>query len=334
MADNREYVLAALLVLLFAVTYFVLQAVLQVIVFAITLAYVLFPLREKLRERGLSNRLASATVTVGALLAVLIALVPFVYAFYQRRQALINTLEELPDTVTLEVGGFVSEIDVAGYQQLLEEYLSDLAVSLALAIPDIVFSFTLFMFVIFGLLHKPHSVRTAVYEAVPAAYHDILTRLHERTREVLYALYVIQLATAVGTFLIALPFFFVLGYSAPVWLAFFSGMLQFLPVVGPSVLIGALAAADLAFLNETNRAILVLVVGLPLLGLLPDIIIRPRMAKLTGDFSVTLYFIGFVGGLLTVGPIGFVVGPLVIALLVETMDMLAGNGDPEEVTAE
>lgn len=334
MAENRDYVLGALLALMFVLSYIVLSAVLQVIVFAITVAYVLFPLRERLQRLGISNRMASIIITVGAILAVIATMVPFVYAFYQRRQALIDTLDELPEKITIEIFGFVSEIDIAGLQQDIESYLSDLAVNLALATPDLVFSLTLFVFVIFGLLYKPHSVNTAIYEAVPPSYHDVVTRLHRRTREVLYALYIIQFAVAVGTFAIALPLFFFLGYAAPIWLAFFAGMLQFLPVVGPSILIGVLAAADVAFLNETNRAILVLVVGLPVIGLLPDILIRPRLAKVTGSFSVTLYFIGFVGGLLTVGPIGFVVGPLVIALLVETMDMLAGNGDPEDATAD
>jgi predicted PurR-regulated permease PerM len=52
---------------------------------------------------------------------------------------------------------------------------------------------------------------------------------------------------------------------------------------------------------------------------------------------MTLYFVGFVGGVLTIGPLGFVLGPLAVGLLVETVQLLStvpeveGAADPEEV---
>ena len=39
-----------------------------------------------------------------------------------------------------------------------------------------------------------------------------------------------------------------------------------------------------------------------------------------------MYFVGFVGGLLTLGAVGFVVGRLVVALLAETVRLLSVNG--------
>jgi len=77
----------------------------------------------------------------------------------------------------------------------------------------------LFAFVLYGLLYRPSAVREAVFALVPPECHDIVDRLHERTRVTLYPIYVIQVATAVGTFVIAAVLFLVLGYTPPFRLA-------------------------------------------------------------------------------------------------------------------
>jgi predicted PurR-regulated permease PerM len=69
--------------------------------------------------------------------------------------------------------------------------------------------------------------------------------------------------------------------------------------------------------------VLVAVIGAVLVGFAPDAVIRPRLAKWAADLPTSLYFIGFTGGVLTVGPIGFIAGPLAVALLVEAVALLA-----------
>jgi predicted PurR-regulated permease PerM len=322
MERERALVLGGLLAVFVALSYVVLAAVLQVLVFAITVAYVLYPLRERLHNRGLSRRLASGIATVVALLAVALLLAPLVFAVYQRRDAFLELLGRLPETLTVEVAEFSYEIEIAAFEDAATTTLQDIAVEFAVAVPEQVLALMLFVLVLYGLLYRPLAPGYAIYGAVPDRHHDIVTRLHERTREVLFALYVIQASTAAGTAVVAVVLFAALGYAAPVWLALIAGILQFIPVVGPSVLIIGLGGADLLFFDAPRRGVAVLVLGLPLIGLLPDVVIRPKLAHRAGDFSSTLYFVGFVGGLLTVGPIGVIVGPLVVALLVETLDTL------------
>jgi predicted PurR-regulated permease PerM len=160
---------------------------------------------------------------------------------------------------------------------------------------------------------------------LPSAYHDVPVALNRRIRETLYGIYVLQAATAAGTFVIAIVVFAGLGYSAAFTLAVVAGFLQFVPVVGPGLLVGVLAVVDLIG-GETTRAILVAVLGAVFIGLAPDAIIRPRLASRAAHLPTSLYFIGFTGGLLTVGAIGFIAGPLVVALLVEVVELLAAAG--------
>jgi len=100
----------------------------------------------------------------------------------------------------------------------------------------------------------------------PPAYHDVLVALDRRVRETLYGIYVLQAATAAGTFAVALVVFWALGYGAPFALAVLAAILQFIPVVGPGLLVAALAVADL-LTGLTTRAVLVAVLGAVFVGL-------------------------------------------------------------------
>ena len=69
-------------------------------------------------------------------------------------------------------------------------------------------------------------------------------------------------------------------------------------------------------------AMLADVLGGLLVAWLPDLVIRPRLARETADLPGSLYFVGFVAGLLTLGPIGVIAGPLAVALVVEIGGLL------------
>jgi len=135
-----------------------------------------------------------------------------------------------------------------------------------------------------------------------------MNALHDRVAGTLYALYVIQAATAVITFPIALVVFYLLGYPDVFVLAVIAAILQFFPIVGPGMLAVGLAGYDV-LIGMPTRALGVIVLGPLLIGLLPDILIRPRMASRQAKLPASLYFVGFVGGVLTVGVIGIIAAP-------------------------
>ena len=145
----------------------------------------------------------------------------------------------------------------------------------------------------------------------------------------LFAIYILQALTAAATFGIAVVVFWVLGYEAVLTLAAIAGILQFVPIVGPSLLVVAIAANDLV-VGLPVRGVAVLVAGLVLISFTPDAIIRTQLAGYAGKLSATLYFVGFVGGILTVGAMGIILGPLVVALLVEVVQLLSERSDTRQ----
>lgn len=176
---------------------------------------------------------------------------------------------------------------------------------------------------------RPGAIKKATFEIVPVEYHDIIKALNTRVSGTLYALYIVQVSTAIVTFPLAVIVFYALGYDSVFVLSVVAAILQFFPVIGPGMLAAALAGHDL-LIGMPNRAIGVIVLGPLVVGLLPDVVIRPRLASSRAKLPASLYFVGFVGGVLTVGVIGIIAGPLVVAMLVEVVDLLA---DSDEIDA-
>lgn len=322
---RRRLVLAGLLAGVLVLSAVVLLDVLSTVFFAVTVAYVLHPVRRWCVERGLSDRVASAVVATGAFALVLVVVAPLAFVLYRRRQALIDLLREIPPSIEIPLGEFTYVVEAAGLVAGAREVLSDLAFGLAAAAPVLALQLFLFAILLYALLLRPRAAGETLLGVVPPEYHDVVRALDRRVRETLFGIYVLQAATAAGTFAVALVLFFLLGYEGSFTLAVLAGLLQFVPVVGPSLLVAGLAAVDL-LAGEVTRAVLVGVLGTVLVGFVPDVVIRPRLAEWAADLPTSLYFIGFTGGVLTVGPIGFIAGPLAVAVLVEVVSLLGEDG--------
>jgi predicted PurR-regulated permease PerM len=323
-AWERKHVLGALFVIAAAVAAVILADVASTVFLTITVAYLLAPLRTRLVARGLSPWWATLVATLLAFLAVVVAVTPLAVVLLLRLDALLAFVGSIPDTIHLRPFGFTYTVTLEEVTAFATALVTTIAREAATAVPVLALKLTLFAFLLFGLLANGGRVRTGLLAVVPAAYRDLARALHRRTRETLFALYVLQAATALGTFLVALPVFFALGYSIVVTLATVAAVLQFLPIVGPSILVVVLAAYHVV-VGDPVQAGIVAVVGLVLVGWLPDAVIRPRLAKETSRLPVSLYFVGFVGGVLTLGPVGIIAGPLAVALAVELADLLSAE---------
>jgi predicted PurR-regulated permease PerM len=330
--DRRPYVLGGVLAAIAIFAAVILFEVLGTVFVSISVAYLLVPLRRWLRRRGLSRLAATVAVTGIAVGGVVALFGPLVYLLIVRFAEVTALIRGLPESIPLGVAGFTYELIVADVIATVTQELTVLARGVAAALPVLLVKLTLFVLLVFSLLHNQSDIRAATIAVVPPNYRDIAEALHTRAHKTLFALYVLQATTALGTFLIALPVFFLFGYEEPIILATVAGVLQFIPIAGPSLLIavlvgGALIAGDLV------GALLVAFVGGALIAWLPDLLIRPRIASRTADLSGSLYFIGFVGGLLSLGAIGIIVGPLVVALLVESAALVSQEFETPADTA-
>ncbi|MEF8906553.1 MAG: AI-2E family transporter [Haloarculaceae archaeon] len=328
---QRQRVLGGLLVGVSTLTVVLLADVIETVFFAITVAYVLYPVRRELYDRGVPRQVAAALAATVGFLFALVVVTPIVVALYIRRGELLAFIREVPSELTVEVFGFEYPVDVSQLLLQARDTVIEAGVNIAGAAPVLALKAFLFAILLYGLLLRPGSVRRATVRVVPGEYHDVVFALHRRVRDTLYALYVLQAATAVGTFVVAYAVFWALGYDAAFSLAVFSGILQFIPILGPSLLVALVAAGQL-LAGDVAAAVLVTAFGLALVGFLPDAVIRPRLASVTTGMPASLYFVGFTGGTLTIGVVGVIAGPLVVAVLAEVVDLVTRERGPVQRT--
>ncbi|ELZ95263.1 permease [Haloferax mucosum ATCC BAA-1512] len=342
MSNSRPYVLGGVLAVFALLAAFILADVLATVFFAITVAYLLIPLRRRLEARGASRWVASTVATAIAAIAVVVVLAPLFVILFLRLNDIFSLTALLPDTVSFELLGTVFEVTTDEVLAVGFGLLESLGRVAATTAPVALIKLTLFGFLVFSLLLSGDAVGRTLLALVPVGFKDAARALNTRCRETLFAIYVLQAATALGTFFIGLVVFSALGYDYVITLSTVAAVLQFIPIVGPSFLL-ALMAAYHAAVGDFGAAALVIVVGGFAIAWLPDILIRPRLAEETADLPGSLYFVGFVGGLLSLGPVGIIAGPLVVALLAESVALLGDElnvesnasaaGDPDSVTA-
>jgi len=321
-APRKQLVLTGLFAILLGLTAVIVVDLLATIFFGLTVATVLIPIARWIQDRGLPRWWASVIATIVAFGGGVAVVIPIIVVLYIRRQQAVALLNSIPDQFTIEAFDLVYTIETADLTRIAVGYLREVALAIARGTPLLVAQAFVFAFVVFALFLRRESIARALMAPVPPDYHDIILRLYDRFRETLFALYIIQAATAAGTFLIAVTFFAVLGYQYPVTLGVAAGILQFLPVVGPSLLVLGVAALEVSA-GAIGQAAIVLIFGLLLVAALPDAVIRPRLARETARLPASLYFVGFTGGLLSLGPVGVIAGPLAVALLSEVLVLLA-----------
>ena len=327
MISSRRSVLAIVLLVVVAINAVILRGMLATVFLAITAAYVLVPVTSWVRGRGYSRWIASAVATSLAVLGSLAILVPLVVVVYLRRAQISEFVGSIPEEFVVSIAGSSYTIETTPLIDAAMGYLASVAPSVAVAVTVGATKVVVFVFIVFAILFRREELSRALLEPVPDAYHDLVHAYHDRVRETLYALYVTQAATGLATFLVAIPVFWVLGYDGAITLALIAGILQFLPVIGPSLVVVGVAAFEVTR-GEPVAAGTVLIVGLVLIAFLPDAVLRPQLARRTAHLPASLYFVGFAGGVLSLGAIGIIAGPLAVALLAETVALLADDAHP------
>ena len=149
-------------------------------------------------------------------------------------------------------------------------------------------------------------------------------RLSAVTVDTLYAIYVVQIAIAILTFFIALPVFYILGYGNILFYSFFAAFCELIPVLGSSstfILIGAYALA----LGDTRGVFILFFLGYLIVSCIPEIYVRPVLVGRRVKINPVIMFIGIIGGILTMGLAGFVLGPVMIVLLITSFRIYASE---------
>jgi predicted PurR-regulated permease PerM len=310
--------------LIASIAAFVLSGVIMTILVAVAASYMLLPAHKWTIRHGVPPYWSAILVTLAGVVVSLALIVPFVFVLYARRDALLDGIAALDTSIPVTVGSETLTLNLTPLQEALTPNVSRVAVAAAQQASVYSAKFIVYAFVVFALLYYHTKLRSLAFGPVPTGYHDIADRVHVRVREVLFGHYVLVLAGGVVTYVTGLGIFLLLDYQLPFILALIGAVLWALPFISAAPLVFGLAVFH--FLEGELLALFaVATLGIIFLVALPNLIVDAVRFRL-GDperLSQTLYFVGFVGGGLTVGLVGVVIGPIVLAIVVALTNLLA-----------
>jgi predicted PurR-regulated permease PerM len=315
---------AALLVL----CVFLFWPVMKTLLFAATVAVVLTPFYRWVQRRlwGENPRPwkqalgagAVVTVTVAVLLILLAVAVVIVIDNF-------DLLKNFAVQVAALVQGWLG--DSLGLKFDFKQAVADRADalfgyvrSMFFAATDFFIKFVIFIAALYFCLRSGGELVENVRRSLSQSHREVFDRFVKSAYSVLYAIYVVHVGTAVITFVLALPFFALIGYSDHL---FFWSLLccvfQLVPLLGPSIIMFSISAYAFAT-DDTTAGVLCLALGYPVVAVVPDVVFRPIMMGRGVKLSPLLLLLGFIGGVASMGAIGFVLGPLALTLLAESLE--------------
>jgi predicted PurR-regulated permease PerM len=122
--------------------------------------------------------------------------------------------------------------------------------------------------------------------------------------------------------------FALLGISTPVVWGLVIAVVSFLPVVGPGII--WIPAATYFFMNgQLIKGLLLIAAGIGIAAI--DTFLRPLIVGNRTKMPFLIIFFSVIGGIQFFGFIGFILGPLVLALFIAVLDVLGSmNGASSE----
>jgi predicted PurR-regulated permease PerM len=331
---SKNQVLSTAIVLLTALAiylfYVVAKPFISPLIWAMAFAILGFPLFRKILG-VVKNRSAAAGITSAAIAFVVI--VPIIVVSRQVFVELWRNYASLKDLVS--TGGwrapferseltnnilvwlesqFALDSTVARMTEMVPTVISTILSGSA----TVVFEGAVALVALFFFFRDSDSILRGVRTLMPLTKVET-DRFFQRVDDTMHATVFGEILISAITGTLGGLAFWALGLQAPVLWGFVMGLLAFLPILGTWLV--WLPAALLLFVNDRWIAgILLIVWGVVVMTALTSLL----YPKLVGDrlrLHTFLVFIALIGGLTAFGLIGAIVGPLILALTVELLEI-------------
>jgi predicted PurR-regulated permease PerM len=310
--------LGVLVGVIFTVAVIAFWPLMTVFIWAAAIAVVLLPAHRRLC-RIVSPAVSATFITIWVLLIILLIGTLAVSVMLANEEhigdmgvSMVSGLRHSP------FAGFVPSFTAAELDNF-DETLKGLIVKALLALTGntmqtllgiVIFFLTLSMLLFYG-----EAIGNAVPRALSPKLRDAVGRLSEITENTIYALIIVQISAAMISFFLAILFFALLGKGDVLLFSALIGFAMLIPLIGAQVMILVLALYFLST-GDTGAAVIMLFVGYPLLSGWIDFFYRPVMMGRRVAVHPVIMMIGIFAGVPFMGIVGFILGPVLIALVV------------------
>ncbi|MBU7033375.1 MAG: AI-2E family transporter [Theionarchaea archaeon] len=321
-------VFSSLLLLGLYITYYFLD----VLLIAIVLSYLIRPAKDKIhiKNESISTLIAAIVVFIPlfSFLALTFFTVVDTFSAQQALRELFDRLQTIEDillsmiqTVLQKLG--ISETQIAEESlSLMTERLHEFTQTMtktvvagAFRLPYWLIRLFLAGFLSFYFVRDGKEIKSALIRIVPEESKVRFTRVINACDAVIYGIVIGYLFKAVISGFIAVLVFYVLGIGNPILMGAVIAVFDFIPIIGPWTVCVALFLWY-ALQGEITYAIEVAVICYCTISLIPELYIRPKISGMLSHVHPAVMLVGILGGIMSMGPIGILAGPLILGTIV------------------
>jgi predicted PurR-regulated permease PerM len=328
--STSKYVLIVVVLILAIISFLIIYPFIRTILASFIIAYIFYPAYKIIRKYIHKDTLAALVMSI---FIVLIIAVPVIFIGnavskevkenYQSIRNLISTGNFLNGNCTGHkfscniVNYFVTLLEdpqikpqITNLVNRFTEFFVKKASEFVLSIPLFLLNFFIMVFIVFYLLKQGDKIALRLENLLPlkkSHRKNVFNQLRGVTSAVIYG----QIFTAAIQAAIGIIAFLLFGVSSPfLWglMMFFFALIPFLGT--PVVWIPALLL-KLVY-NEPFQAIGLLISGIFISTI--DNVIRPKIVSGRAKVHPIIILLGVMGGILIFGPVGLIVGPVVLSL--------------------
>lgn len=311
----------------------------------ILIAYIFYPVYARINNMIDMRNIAAFLATIFIFILVAIPIAIFLYSisgdittFYllAKQKLLTGELfdgasctEGFLCTVNTNLKTFLSNPQVTYYvSNALTHTTSavlDYTSGIFLSIPRFILKLFIFIFVLFYSFRDGKAVMLWLKDALPLKPHfkeELLTR----SRDVIYATVYGVIIVALVQGIVGTIGFLIFDVPSPILLGLILTFAALIPFVGTAlvwvpasviVLITGYLNADSSLIG---KGIGLFLYGMFIISLI-DNLIKPRIISQEAKLHPVVVLVGLFGGIRFLGPIGIILGPLILALLVSFIDL-------------
>ncbi|MCH8274277.1 MAG: AI-2E family transporter [Armatimonadetes bacterium] len=332
----RRVVFAITCGLLAIAAVYVLAPFWRAFAWGIALAILVYPIHTRLNRR-FSDSVAAGITTALALLFIIGPLALIVVGLFAEVNSVLAKLHaDAPDGGGLiSIAGLIQEANnliapiaqqagIEGFD--LKEYISQSiqpALGEAPLILQRVFfgiiTFTFALLLLFFTLRDSHRLREPALDLIPLPTEEseaAIKSIYDTVHATFYGIVLVALAQGV----VLGVTFWILGLPSPLLWGMASVVLCTIPFAGAPI-IWVPTALVLAYQGEWGKGIAIALVGVLIIGLI-DNIFRPIIIGARMNLHPIAVFFSLVGGILTLGPVGLLIGPVLLIVALGAIQVL------------
>ncbi|MBP2133825.1 putative PurR-regulated permease PerM [Methanomicrobium sp. W14] len=318
--DESDRITLGVVALIFILSFFAFREFLGVIIVSCSFAVVLMPLQRYI-SRFMKPGYSSVIITILVGFLVILAFYVTIIVIYQNAEytaGMINSITEWVNSkLFAEMSGFMGTPS-----DLFSDFFSDIfsslkddAFDIVTMVPLVVVKVMIFFLSIFLFLMYGSDIYREIWGIIPQKSVKDMLILKNSVTDMLYAIFNVHVTVAVFVFVLSFPVFYVLGYGHILFYAVISGILALIPIFGPVFLIIFLALFAVS-ISDWRGLFIIFLVAWPFLCAIPDWWMRPVLMGKRASANAVLMFIAFFGGIAVMGILGFIMGPIFIALMI------------------